>query len=109
MDVLTLFNFAMSAYVSDTASKNTLISNHKDMLSFWKGVKKENNSRLPLSTKVNNCVGEENICKMWQTHYQTLLNGVKTTEHKERILIETLAGVTIYDSLFVRTVAFPSK
>ena len=44
----------------------------KDMLSFWKGVKKENNSRLPLSSKVNNCVGEENICKMWQTHYQTL-------------------------------------
>ena len=61
----------------------------KDMLSFWKGVKKENNSRLPLSSKVNNCVGEENICKMWQTHYQTLLNSVKTTEHKERVLIET--------------------
>ena len=61
----------------------------KDMLSFWKGVKKENNSRLPLSSKVNNCVGEENICKMWQTHYQTLLNNVKTTVHKERVLIET--------------------
>ena len=61
----------------------------KDMLSFWKGVKKENNSRLPLSSKVNNCVGEENICKMWQTHYQMLLNSVKTTEHKERVLIET--------------------
>ena len=59
------------------------------MLSFWKGVKKENNSRLPLSSKVNNCVGEENICKMCQTHYQTLLNNVKTTEHKERVLIET--------------------
>ena len=26
---------------------------------------------------------------MWQTHYQTLLNRVKTTEHKERVLIET--------------------
>ena len=26
---------------------------------------------------------------MWQTHYQTLLNSVKTTEHKERVLIET--------------------
>ena len=36
-----------------------------------------------------NCVGEENIYKMWQTHYQTLLNSVKTTEHKERVLIET--------------------
>ena len=57
------------------------------MLSFWKGLKKENNSRLPLSSKVNNCVGEENICKIWQTNYQTLLNSVKTTEHKE--LIET--------------------
>ena len=60
----------------------------KDMLSFWKGVKKVNNSRLPLSTKVSNCAGEENICKMWQTHYQTLLNSVKITEHKERVLIE---------------------
>ena len=61
----------------------------KNMLSFWKGVKKENNSRLPLSTKFNNCVGEESICNLWQTHYQTLLNSVKTTEHKERVLIET--------------------
>ena len=26
---------------------------------------------------------------MWQTHYQTLLNSVKTTEHKERVLIES--------------------
>ena len=61
-----------------------------DMLSFWKGVKKkENNSRLTLSTKVNNYFGEENICKMWQTHYQMLLNSVKTTEHKERVLSET--------------------
>ena len=59
------------------------------MLSFWKGVKKENNPRVPLSSKVNNCVGEENICKMWQTHYQTLLNSIKNTEHKERVLIET--------------------
>ena len=59
------------------------------MLFFWKGLKKENNSRLPLSSKVNKCVGEENICKIWQTQYQTFLYSVKTTEQKERVLIET--------------------
>ena len=76
----------------------------RDMLSFWKGVKKENNSRLPLSSKVNNCVGEENICKMWQTHSQTLLNSVKTAEHKERVLIELLKRLTLVKLLLLQLI-----
>ena len=49
----------------------------------------EKREQLKNATKVSKCVGEENICKMWQTHYQTLLNSAKTTEHKERVLPET--------------------
>ena len=44
----------------------------KDMVSFWKGMKKENISRLPLPSKVDNCVGEEEISNMWQIHCQSL-------------------------------------
>ena len=50
----------------------------KDMVSFWKGMKKENISRLPLPSKVDNCVGEEEISNMWQIHYQSLLNSVES-------------------------------
>ena len=84
--ILRLFRQNEQAIRVNAHAKDLL---ENDMLSFWKGLKKENNSRLPLSTKINNCVQEENICKMWQIHYQTLLNSVKTTEHKERALIET--------------------
>ena len=61
----------------------------KDMVSFWKGMKKENISRLPLPSKVDNCVGEEEISNMWQIHYQSLLNSVESTQHKASVKLET--------------------
>ena len=59
------------------------------MVSFWKGIKKENTSRLPLPSKVDNCVGEEEISNMWQIHYQSLLNSVESTQHKASVKLET--------------------
>ena len=61
----------------------------KDMVSFWKGMKKENISRLPLPSKVDSCVGEEEISNMWQIHYQSLLNSVESTQHKASVKLET--------------------
>ena len=61
----------------------------KDMVSFWKGMKKENIFRLPLPSKVDNCVGEEEISNMWQIHYQSLLNSVESTQHKASVKLET--------------------
>ena len=52
----------------------------KDMVSFWKGIQKENNSRVPLSSTVDDCVGED-ICAIWQTHYESLLNSVSDRSH----------------------------
>ena len=42
----------------------------KDMTSFWKGIKKNNNSRVPLLPMIDKCIGEKDICDMWQTHYR---------------------------------------
>ena len=62
----------------------------KDMVSFWKGMKKENISRyLLLPSKVDNCVGEEEISNMWQIHYHSLLNSVESTQHKASVKLET--------------------
>ena len=55
----------------------------KDMTSFWKGIKKNNNSRVPLAPMIDKCIGEKDICDMWQAHYRNLLNSVETSKSKE--------------------------
>ena len=55
----------------------------KDMTSFWKGIKKDNNTRIPLAPMVDNCIGEKEICDMWQTHYKQLFNSVVTSSSKK--------------------------
>ena len=49
----------------------------KDMTSFWKGIEKNSNARVPLAPMIDNCIGDKEICNMWQAHYKTLLNSVK--------------------------------
>ena len=49
----------------------------KDMTSFWKGIKKNYNSKVPLAPMINNCVGEKDICDMWQAHYKDLVAAVE--------------------------------
>ena len=34
---------------------------------------------------INDCIGDTDICKMWQDHYQSLLNSVKSMEHKTSV------------------------
>ena len=48
----------------------------KDSYSFWKNVKYVDNAKTPLASKINDCVGETDICKMWQGHYQSILSSV---------------------------------
>ena len=50
---------------------------NKDMNSFWSGVRKSKNSRLPFATTVNQCTGESNIVEVWQDHYTAILNRYK--------------------------------
>ena len=54
----------------------------KDMTSFWKGIKKESSARVPLAPMINNCIGDKEICDIWQAHYKTLLNSVKISSSK---------------------------
>ena len=61
----------------------------KDMTSFWKDIKKNYDTRLPPAPMVDKCIGEKDICDMWQAHYKKLLNSVDSSKSKksvERIL-----------------------
>ena len=62
------------------AHANSLME--KDMTLFWKGIKKDSNARVPLAPMIDNCIGDKEICNMWQAHYKTLLNSVKISSSK---------------------------
>ena len=68
------------------AHANSLMK--KDMTSFWKGIKRDNNTRVPLAPMVDDCIGDKEICDMWQTHYKQLLNSVETSSYKKIVQSE---------------------
>ena len=77
------------------------------MNSFWSGIRKSNNSRLPLATTVNQCTGESNIDEMWQDHYTVILNSVQNSRYKKNVN-EQIAQIgndsikfTIYNIFYV--------
>ena len=43
------------------------------MKEFWTDVHKITNSKVPLATKVDGCVGDTKIAEMWKCHYKSLL------------------------------------
>ena len=50
----------------------------KDILSFWKYIRKSNNARVPLATTIDGITCKNDIAEMWQNHYKSILNSVKT-------------------------------
>ena len=69
------------------AHANSLMK--KDMTSFWKCIfKRDNNTRVPLAPMVDNCIGDKEVCDMWQTHYKQLLNSVETSSSKKSVQSE---------------------
>ena len=54
----------------------------KDKNSFWCGIRKVNNAKIPLASTVENCVDELSICDMWNAHYESLLNSVQSCDLK---------------------------
>ena len=54
----------------------------KNMTSPCKDIKKDGNARVSLAPMVDNCIGEKEICNMWQAHYKTLLNSVEISSSK---------------------------
>ena len=78
----------------DSLHANALAKSYmqKDSYSFWKDVKHIDIAKIPLTSKINDCVGDTDTCKMWQDHYQSLLNSVKSLEHKTSIT-STLSSI----------------
>ena len=58
------------------------------------------NAKIPLASKINDCVSDTDICKMWQDHYQSLLNSVKILEHKS-FVTDTLSSI-VNESIEIR-------
>ena len=53
------------------------------MNSFWRGIPKVNNAKIPLASTVENCVDEPSICSVTvcrKKHYESLLNSVKSCD-----------------------------
>ena len=71
----------------------------KDMTSFWKGIQKNYNSRVPLTPMINNCIGKKDICDMWQAHYKDLLNSVESSKPKEFVQ-RKLSSIADYSIVF---------
>ena len=55
---------------------------NNDMTEFWKDVKKNSNSNVPLAINVDGSVGNTEIAEMWKCHYKSLLNSVQNKEFK---------------------------
>ena len=57
----------------------------KDMTPFWKDIKRNYDTKLPLAPMVDKCIGEKDICDMWRAHYKKLLNSVDSFKSKESV------------------------
>ena len=49
---------------------------NKYMTLCWKSIKKKNNSRVPLAPLRDKCIGEKDICDMWQPIAKTCLTAL---------------------------------
>ena len=67
------------------------------MNGFWKDVHKITNSKVPLATKVDGCVGDAKIAEMWKCHYKSLLNSVQSGNSKNSVI--TITPFDILDAL----------
>ena len=65
------------------ANEHAKSSMNKDMKSLWSGIRKSNNSRLPLATTVNHCSDESNIAEMWEDNYTAILNSVQNSRFND--------------------------
>ena len=70
---------------ADSLAKSMMNNN---MTGFWKDVHKITNSKVPLTTKVDRCVGDTNIAKMWKCHYKSLLNSVENKNCKKSVMLD---------------------
>ena len=46
------------------------------------------NSKVPIATNVDGCVGDTNIAHMWKCHYKSLLSSVETGNSKTSVMLD---------------------
>ena len=61
---------------------------NNDMIRFWKNVHKITNSKVPLATKDDRCVGDTNIAEMGKCHYKSLLNSLENKKCKKSVMLD---------------------
>ena len=69
----------------------------KDMVSFWKHIRKSNNVRVPLASTVGGVTGESEIAELWQDHYKLILNSVKNNTRQQFVTnkLDSIRGESI--------------
>jgi hypothetical protein len=88
--------------VSADSLANKLMS--KNSKSFWNEIKKYNGNNNVLANTVNNVTGIQDITKMWQEHYEKLLNS-SSNKNKHEVLKELdECGVSSTDKLSVNDI-----
>ena len=75
----------------------------KDILSFWKYIRKSNNARVPLAITICGITGENEIAEMWQVHYKSILNSVKTN-FRQQFVTNKLSSIREESILFSTSV-----
>ena len=73
----------------------------KDILSFWKHIRKSNNARVPLATTIGGITCENDIAEMFQDHYKSILNSVKTNSRQQ--LVKNKLSSIRRESIFIST------
>ena len=68
---------------------------NNDMNGFWKDVHKITNSKVPLATKVDECVGDAKIADQWKCHYKSLLNSVQSGNSKNLVMLDVNKQIKI--------------
>ena len=85
-----------SRLTADVLAKSLL---HKDDKSFWKEIKKCNNTNTPLASTINNAAGGKDIVNMWKEHFSNILNSSKDSSSKE-FVENTLRDRNLYFERF---------
>ena len=69
---------------SDNLAKKLISKRTKD---FWKEVNKlKGSASTPLTFTIDNTCGQQNICSLWKSHYENILNSSANTVYKNDIL-----------------------
>lgn len=56
-----------------------------DCKTFWKQISAANNARTPLPTTIDGHVGERAIANMWRSHFEGIMNSVRSTTHRREV------------------------